>query len=163
MRRGVRVPAWYLLLVAVLGILSGCQSLRDLERFARRHHGALTKSLGFELRRPPSDSKFRHLILQVDVATLCAAISDWTIAQIPGGAAALDQLVCFPWLPLSGWEDATRLDRAASWRWFSVHCPGNALLAAVGVSNSQTCYPTGENQERAVLRQLSASWIWRVF
>ena len=30
MRRGVRIPAWYLLLVAVLGILSRCQSLRDL-------------------------------------------------------------------------------------------------------------------------------------
>jgi hypothetical protein len=25
MRRGVRIPAWYLLLVAVLGIMSGCQ------------------------------------------------------------------------------------------------------------------------------------------
>lgn len=36
MRRGVRIPAWYLLLVAVLGILSGCESLRDLERFTRR-------------------------------------------------------------------------------------------------------------------------------
>ena len=36
MRRGVRIPAWYLLLVAVLGILSGCQSLRDLERFVSR-------------------------------------------------------------------------------------------------------------------------------
>ncbi len=34
MRRGVRFPAWYLLLVAVLGILSGCQSLRDLERYS---------------------------------------------------------------------------------------------------------------------------------
>jgi hypothetical protein len=32
MRRGVRIPALYLLLVAVLGILSRCQSLRDLER-----------------------------------------------------------------------------------------------------------------------------------
>ena len=52
MRRGVRIPAWYLLLVAVLGILNGCQSLRDLERFARRHHAALTKSLGLELRGP---------------------------------------------------------------------------------------------------------------
>lgn len=52
MRRGVRIPAWYLLLVAVLGILSRCQSLRDLERFARRHNAALTKSLGLELRAP---------------------------------------------------------------------------------------------------------------
>jgi hypothetical protein len=46
MLRGVRIPAWYLLLVAVLGMLSGCQSLRNLERFAGRHHGVLCKSLG---------------------------------------------------------------------------------------------------------------------
>jgi hypothetical protein len=94
MRRGVRFPAWYLLLVSVLGILSRCQSLRDLERFARRHHGVLTEVLGEELRRPPSDSSFRYFFLQVDVAALCAAIRDWMIAQIPGGASDLDQLVC---------------------------------------------------------------------
>ena len=46
MRRGVRITAWYLLLVAVLGFLSKCESLRDLERFARRHHAVLTGSLG---------------------------------------------------------------------------------------------------------------------
>ena len=94
MRRGVRFPAWYLLLVAVLGILSGCQSLRDLERFAIRHHSLLTEVLGVELRRPPSDSSFRYFFHQVDVSALCAEIRDWTIAQIPGGAADLDQLVC---------------------------------------------------------------------
>jgi hypothetical protein len=94
MRRGVRIPAWYLLLVAVLGILSRCQSLRDLERFAIRHHGVLTEALGVELRRPPSDSAFRYFFRQVDVAAVCAAIHDWTVAQIPGGAADLDQLVC---------------------------------------------------------------------
>ena len=52
MRRGVRFPSWYLLLVAALGILSGCQSLRDLERFAIRHHAVLTEALDVELRRP---------------------------------------------------------------------------------------------------------------
>ena len=52
MRRGVRFPQWFLLLVAVLGILSGCQSLRDLERFATRHHAALNQALGLELRVP---------------------------------------------------------------------------------------------------------------
>ncbi len=66
MRRGVRIPAWYLLLVAVLGILNGCESFRDLERFARRHHSALGKQLGLELRRPRSDSAFRYFFLQVD-------------------------------------------------------------------------------------------------
>ena len=78
MRRGVRIPAWYLLLVAVLGILSRCQSLRDLERFAIRHHSVLSEALGLELRRPPSDSAFRYFFRQVDVAPPCAAIRDWT-------------------------------------------------------------------------------------
>ena len=45
MRRGVRIPAWYLLLVSVFGVLSRCQSLRDLESFAIRHHGVLTGAL----------------------------------------------------------------------------------------------------------------------
>ena len=34
MRRGIRIPACYLLLVVVLGILSGCQSLRGFERYS---------------------------------------------------------------------------------------------------------------------------------
>ena len=76
MRRGVRIPAWYLLLVAVLGILSRCQSLRDLERFAIRHHSVLTVALGLELRRPPSDSAFRYFFQHVEVAALCTAIRD---------------------------------------------------------------------------------------
>jgi hypothetical protein len=48
------------LLVAVLGILSGCQSLRDLERFAISHQSALSEALALGLRRPPSDSSFRY-------------------------------------------------------------------------------------------------------
>ena len=75
MRRGVRFPAWYLLLVSVLGILSRCQSLRDLERFAIRHHSVLSEALDIELRRPPSDSAFRYFQL-VDVVSLCTAIRD---------------------------------------------------------------------------------------
>jgi hypothetical protein len=94
MRRGIRIPAWYLLLLAVLKILSKCENLRDLERFARRHHGVLTETLGIQLKRTLSDSAFRYLFLQVDVASICAAIRDWTLAQIPGNATDLDQLVC---------------------------------------------------------------------
>jgi hypothetical protein len=43
----------------VLGILSGCQSLRDLERFAIRHHSVLTDVLGVELRRPRTPRSIR--------------------------------------------------------------------------------------------------------
>jgi hypothetical protein len=147
MRRGVRFPAWYLLLVAVLGILSGCQSLRDLERFAIRHHRVLIEALGLELRRPPSDSSFRYFFQQVDVAVLCAAIRDWTIAQIPGGAADLDQLVC-DGKTLRGSIEPTSGGGSAFIAQVTLYS------AALGVAISQACYATGENHERAVLRQL---------
>ena len=60
-RRGVRYPQWFLLLVAVLGILSGCRSSRDLEAFARRHREALNETLGFDFKRWPSDATFLYL------------------------------------------------------------------------------------------------------
>ena len=147
MRRGVRIPAWYLLLVAVLGILSRCQSLRDLERFAIRHHSVLTKSLGLKLRRPPSDSAFRYFFRQVDVAALCTAIRDWTIAQIPGGAGDLDQLVC-DGKTLRGSIEPTAGGGSAFIAQVTLYS------AALGVAISQACYATGDNHERAVLRQL---------
>jgi hypothetical protein len=147
MRRGIRIPAWYLLLVAVLGILSHCQSLRDLERFAERHHGVLTEALGIELRRYPSDSAFRYFFHQVDVAALCAAIRDWTIAQIPGGAADLDQLVC-DGKTLRGSIETTPAGGSAFIAQVSLYS------AALGVAISQACYATGENHERAVLKKL---------
>jgi hypothetical protein len=146
-RRGVRIPSWYLLLVAVLGILSRCQSLRDLERFAERHHHVLTEALGIELRRYPSDSAFRYFFQQLDLHALCAAIRDWTIAQIPGGAEALDALVC------DGKTLRGSIEPAAT--------GGSGFMAqvtlystALGVAISQACYATGENHERAVLKQL---------
>ena len=128
MRRGVRFPAWYLLLVSVLGILSRCQSLRDLERFAIRHHAVLTEALGIELRRPPSDSSFRYFFQQVDVAALRAAIRDWTITQIPGGAADLDQLIC------DGKTLRGSIEPTAGGG-IRVHCPGHPVLRCTGRSH----------------------------
>ena len=147
LRRGVRIPAWYLLLVAVLGIFSRCQSLRDLERFAIRHHSVLTDALGLELRRPPSDSAFRYFFQEVDVAALCGAIRDWKIAQIPGGAADLDQMVC-DGKTLRGSIEPTPGGGSAFIAQVTLYS------AALGVAISQACYATGENHERAVLRQL---------
>ena len=57
-RRGVRYPQLFLLLVAVLGILSGCRSSRDLEAFVKRHREALNQALGFDFKRWPSNATF---------------------------------------------------------------------------------------------------------
>ena len=94
MRRGVRIPAWYLLLIAVLGILSRFRSLRDLERFAIRHPSVVTVALGLDLWRQPSDSAILYFFHHVDGTALCTAIRDWTIAQFPGGANDQHQLIC---------------------------------------------------------------------
>jgi len=56
-RRGVRYPQWLLLLMAILGILSGCRSAGDLERFAKRHHQAFGAALDLELPKAPCDIK----------------------------------------------------------------------------------------------------------
>ncbi|MFN7679080.1 MAG: hypothetical protein ACK5QW_10875 [Cyanobacteriota bacterium] len=133
------------LLVSVHGIFSGCQSLRDLERFAIRHPMALTSALGIELRPPPSDSAFRYSCPQVDLTVLCAAIRDWTLAQIPGGTGDLDQLVCDGKTMRGSIETASTGSSV-----FIAHVMLDS--AALGVAIGQPCYATGENHEGAVAR-----------
>ena len=147
MRRGVRFPQWFLLLVAVLGILDGCQSLRDLERFASRHHAALNQALGLELRRPPADSTFRYLFLQVDGAEICRRLQAWMLAQLPAGAAGLDQLM----------SD----DKTLGSSLVATEVGGGAFIArvthyskALGAAMAQATNAPGDNHERAVLREL---------
>ena len=146
MRRGIRIPAWYLLLVAVLGILSKRESLRDLERFARRHHGVLAESLCVELKRPPSDSAFRYFFLQ-DVASICAAIRDWTLAQIKGGVTDLDQLVCYGKM-LRASIEATAVGGSAFIAQVTLYS------AALGLPIAQGCYATNRGNEHAELKKL---------
>jgi hypothetical protein len=155
-RRGIRIPACYLLLVAILGILSICQSLRDLERFAFRHHKALTSALKSGLTRPLSDSAFRYFLQQVDVAALYAAIHDWTIAQIPGGTGDLEQLVCDGKTMRGSIEPISSGGSA-----FIAHVTSYA--SALGVAIGQACNATGVNHERAVLKNCWVSWISKAY
>ena len=93
-RLGVRYPQWFLLLVAVLGILSGCRSSRDLEAFAKRHRKALNQALGLDFKRWPSDATFLYLFNKAHLQQFGEVLQAWMISQIPGGTEGLDQLVC---------------------------------------------------------------------
>ena len=60
-----------------LDLISFFKAIPDArKRFARRHHGVLTETLGIELKRPPSDSAFRYFFLQMDVASIYSAFRD---------------------------------------------------------------------------------------
>jgi DDE_Tnp_1-associated len=93
MRRGVRFPQWWMLLVAILAILSGQGSLLGMERFAKRHRKALNELLGTHVAKPPSDSTFRLLLAQLDVEGFEAMLQQWMAAQ-PGVTDTVETLVC---------------------------------------------------------------------
>ena len=93
MRRGIRYPQWWMLLVGILAILSNQGSLLGMERFAKRHRQALNDLLGTHIAKPPSDSTFRLLLSQLDVEGFEALLQQWMAAQ-PGVAETVDTLVC---------------------------------------------------------------------
>ena len=77
MRRGIRFPQWWMLLVAILSILSGQGSLMGMERFAKRHRKTLNELLVTQVAKPPSDSTFRLLLAQLDVEGFEGLLQQW--------------------------------------------------------------------------------------
>jgi hypothetical protein len=146
-RRGVRYPQWFLLLVAVLGILSGCRSSRDLERFARRHREALNQTLGMEFKRWPSDATFLYLFNKAHLQEFGHMLQAWMIRLIPGGADGLDQLVC----------DGKILRGSAIETDDGNHrfvAQVTVYARALGVALAQKAYDTHQSSERAALKEL---------
>lgn len=92
MRRGIRFPQWWMLLVAILSILSGQGSLVGMERFAKRHRQTLNELLGTDCGKLPPGSTFRLLLALLDVPGF-ETLRDWMAAQ-PGVAEETHPLVC---------------------------------------------------------------------
>jgi hypothetical protein len=104
-RRGVRYPQWYVLLMAVLGILSGCRSSRDLEAFAK-HHAVLNQALGLNLKRWPTDATFLYLYRFAEACWLQQCL----FAAVRRGAAGLDDQPDPRWGSRSGSVGLRRQD-----------------------------------------------------
>ena len=69
-RRDARYPHWFLLLMAILGILSCCRRARDLERLAKRHHQGLGAAMGLGLLKALCDYTFLYLFEGVELEQL---------------------------------------------------------------------------------------------
>ncbi len=93
-RLGVRYSQWLLLLMAILGILSGCCSARDLARFAKRHHQAFAALLDVEMPKAPCDSTFLYLFERVELEQLFGLLRQWMLAQIADQNKDFEQLIC---------------------------------------------------------------------
>ena len=135
-----------MLLVAILSILSGQDSLVGMERFAKRHHQALIELLGTDFRKSPSDSTFRVLLAQLDVQGFESLLREWMSAQ-PGVTEGLDTLVC---------GGKTRRDSIAENENGARRFIAQVSLysQSLSVAIAHTTYATDAGGEIAALRQL---------
>jgi hypothetical protein len=147
--RGIRYPQWLLLLMAILGILSGCRSARDLERFAKRHHRAFAVALDLELPKTPCDSTILYLFKRVELKQLFGLLRKWMIDQIADQNKDFDQLIC-DGKNLRG--SAAQPDGADGATRFVTQV--TLYARELGLAIAQTSFDTGESHERAALKAL---------
>jgi hypothetical protein len=141
------VNYWYLLLVAVLWILSDCRSSRDLEALAKRHHAVPNQALGLNLKRWSTDATFLYLFNKAHLQQFGEVLQAWMISQILDGAIALDQLVC-DGKTLKGSAIETKEGYHRFVAQFTVYAQ------ALGVALAQKSYDTHESSERAAIKEL---------
>ncbi|MCP9783268.1 hypothetical protein KBY83_08030 [Cyanobium sp. WKJ7-Wakatipu] len=89
-RRRVSYLQLLFLLVALLGILSGCCSSSDLEGASKGHLEALGQDFNCWLSAPT----FLYLFSRAHLHDFFQVLQAWLFIQIPGGTDGLDQLVC---------------------------------------------------------------------
>jgi hypothetical protein len=74
---GRRHPLWLILLIMILGIMSGDWGYRGLGRFVERHRRQLIDTLKIPGARVPSYSTIRRVMIQVDYQALTQVFNQW--------------------------------------------------------------------------------------
>lgn len=82
-KRGRRYPLWLMLLLSLLGVMSGCQGYQALEDFGVRHAPALCQELGLKLTRMPSDTTIRSMFRHINFAQFSHQFNAWAQSQFP--------------------------------------------------------------------------------
>jgi hypothetical protein len=146
MRRGVRFPQWWMLLVAILAILSNQGSLLGMERFSKRHRKTLNQLLGTHIAKSSSGSTFHWLLMQLDAERFDSLLLQWMAAQ-PGVTDTVEALVCDgKTLRGSIADNASGAARFIA----QVSMYSNTL----GIAIAQSTYATDAGNEISALREL---------
>ena len=70
-------PLWLMLLIALLGVMSGCYGYKALEEFGIRHYQQLCELLELKLETMPSDTTIRRMFSKVNFAELTQMFNAW--------------------------------------------------------------------------------------
>lgn len=84
-RRGrkVQYPLWLMLLLSLLGVMSGYSSLRGLEDFMKRHQQEVAALFGLAKAKLPSYSTLRDMTQHVDGAKVSEVFAHWAKQAVP--------------------------------------------------------------------------------
>lgn len=80
--QGKRYPLWLILLLVIMGTLSGCRGYQALEDFGVRHYQVLSEKLGLTVNRLPSDTTFRRILHRLDFHLLAQQFGQWVKGYI---------------------------------------------------------------------------------
>ena len=83
-------PLWVVLLLVVMGTMSGCTGYRPLADFVSRHQTELLTELALPRQRLPSLSTLRRIMVRVDFKSFTQAFNAW--AQTAFAPALGEQL-----------------------------------------------------------------------
>jgi DDE_Tnp_1-associated len=70
-------PLWVVMLLVIMGIMSGCTGYRSLESFVERHQNALLELLELPYTRLPSFSTLRRIMIRISFVSLTTAFNNW--------------------------------------------------------------------------------------
>jgi hypothetical protein len=92
-RRGIRHPLSAILGLAVLAMLTGCQSYAAIAQFGRDKGFALAQALGFRRGKTPTKATYSVLFRRLDVVAFETALARWIATRLSdedGAVIALD-------------------------------------------------------------------------
>ena len=75
---GCRHPLWLVLLIIIMGMMSGYWGYRQLGRFVERHRRELIQLLKIPQARVPSYSTIRRVMIQLDYYHLQIVFNQWS-------------------------------------------------------------------------------------
>ncbi|MEB3292104.1 MAG: ISAs1 family transposase [Synechococcales bacterium] len=76
-------PLWVILVLVVMGTMSGCTGYRALADFVSRHQAVLLEIMELPYSRLPSLSTLRRIMVRVDFAAFTEAFNAWAATCVP--------------------------------------------------------------------------------
>ena len=80
---GKRHPLWFILLIAIMGTMSGYLGYRALGDFVERHRQELIETFDIPKQRVPSYSTIRRVLQGIDFDQFSAVFNAWAAQYVP--------------------------------------------------------------------------------